>query len=55
MGNGVAGGKWFFLLTTVSHYLIVEIYILFQQWDYQFPSGNGPFQQIRRQASLWRD
>jgi len=27
MGNGVAGGKWFFLLTTVPHYLIVKIYI----------------------------
>jgi hypothetical protein len=27
MGYGVAGRKWFFLLTTVPHYLIVKIYI----------------------------
>jgi hypothetical protein len=27
MGYGVDGGKWFFLLTTVPHYLIVKIYI----------------------------
>jgi len=37
MGNGVAGHKWFFLLTTVPRYLIVKIYISLLKNDVTSP------------------